>query len=294
MSNSLALDFSPNSKSPVLSKTGCVKILQLLNQQPLIKLKGLTVQAIVIKPKFFTKFILRNVGVFLTYQNNLLYKSKNFNNKSQFKKKLFSFVYPEYEKKAIFIRRKKKSLVSLLHNFSKKLNLNKNFSFKNLRKLALPVFNNVSSQSDKSNLLNYNSSYVDVLSPFHHQTKGSDNRYTFAIKDVKLSRVRFKPGYQRLWRQARQALQTSLKLNFQYQKRLTKYITRYYAQVNRYLFASSEASASNVILYSLLVPDYKTVLAFQAKHFFYLNGRTLGSVKQLIAPNDLIQIIVSL
>jgi len=106
--------------------------------------------------------------------------------------------------------------------------------------------------------------------------------------------VRFKPGYQRLWRQARQALQASLHVNFQYQKRLTKYITRYYTQVNRYLFAASESSASNIILYSLLVPNYKTILSFQTKNFFYINGQVLHNVKQLVAPNDIIQIIVSL
>jgi hypothetical protein len=175
--------------------------------------------------------------------------------------------------------------------------VNKNFSYGNIKKLYLNskrFLRKNHQQTTNSFLQNYASSYIDILSPFHHKTKGSDNRYLFTLRDVKLGRIRFKPGYQKLWRQARGALQESLNLKFQYQKRLTKHISRYYTQVNRYLFASSETSAQNIILYSLILPDTNSVLSFFKKGLFFLNGQQLLSLKQLLVPNDFIQIIISI
>ena len=249
-----------------------------------------------VQARFFKKFILTNVGLFIVYQNNLLLKQGFSENRSQFKKKLFSFVYPENEKKSIFLRKKKLTLKSILRNLSKNVSLTKNFSYKNLKQSyanSKYLFRQNQFTGEYPASTNYGSSYTDILDAPHHRTKGSDNRYLFTLREVKLARVRFKPGYQKLWRSARSALRESLNLQFQYQKRLTKYISRYYTQVNRYLFASSETSAQNIILYSLLLPDYNSTISFFHKGFFFLNGRSLVSLKQLILPNDFIQIIVS-
>ena len=151
-----------------------------------------------IKPRFFTKFILHNVGIFLTYQNNFFLNSKNFTPKSQFKKKLFSFVYPEHEKKSLFLRKKKLTLSSLWRKTSQKLTLSKNFSFKNLKKINSYMSKKVELGTNNRFIGNYKPSYTDVLSPINHKNKGSDNRYFFTVRDIKLSRIRFKPGYQRL------------------------------------------------------------------------------------------------
>ena len=253
----------------------------------------------------YNSFILKNVGLFITYQNRLLYKHKNIF-KSQLKKKLLSFLYPEQEKRNLFMRKKKSTLTSLVRNSSKYSQISNFFSFKNIlnvykQKSALLQlnsldsnqgfsFNNLFTNSTKSN---YSSSFVEVLYKDHHKTKGIDNRYLHTIRDVKLGRIRFKPGYQRLWRQARSALQVTLGLNFQYQKRLTKYVTRYFNQLNRYLFSSSESSLDRIVLYSHLVPESKTLTLFFDSGFIFINGQIVLDIKRLISPNDIIQLIVS-
>jgi hypothetical protein len=154
-----------------------------------------------IRAKFFKKFILSNVGLFLVYQNNILLKNDFYQNRSQFKKKLLSFVYPENEKKAIFLRKKKLTLKSILRNMSKNVSLTRNFSYKNLNQIydnAKSLFNSDESVRSESVLFNYASSPIDILDTRHHRTKGLDNRYLFTLREAKLSRVRFKPGYQKL------------------------------------------------------------------------------------------------
>jgi hypothetical protein len=154
-----------------------------------------------ITSRFFKKLILENVGLFLVYQNNLLLKKQFIFNRSQFKKQLFSFVYPEVEKKSLLLRKKKTTLKELLKNASKNISFSKNFSYGNIKKLYLKtkvLLRKNYTQPTNSFLQNYSPSYIDILNPFHHKTKGSDNRYLFTLREVKLGRIRFKPGYQKL------------------------------------------------------------------------------------------------
>jgi hypothetical protein len=153
------------------------------------------------RSKFFKKFILLNAGLFLVYQNNILLKNDFYQNRSQFKKKLLSFVYPENEKKAIFLRKKKLTLKSILRNMSKNISLTRNFSYKNLNQIydnSKAFFYANKPLRPKSALFNYATSPIDILDTRHHRTKGLDNRYLFTLREAKLSRVRFKPGYQKL------------------------------------------------------------------------------------------------
>ena len=275
-----------NLKKYNLTKTSMLKTLYKKNIYIFKKINHTCLYS-----KYFPAFILKNTGFFLTYQNNALNHTSLVLNKSQFKKKLFSFLFPEQEKKAIFLRKKKLTLKSILLNSFKTIKYNSFFTFKNLKKFFLS--RNFDLKSELPKIFNYTNSSIDVLFKNHFLVKGTDNRYFHAVNELRLSRIRFKPGYQKLWRQARKALKVNLDLNYTYQKQLTKHITRYYKQVNRYLFSSSESSAQNIILYSLIVPDLTTLNNFFTKHFFYLNGSLLLDKKKLILANDFVQLIIS-
>ena len=148
----------------------------------------------------YQSFILKNVGLFLTYQNNLLGQNKNLP-KSQVKKKLFSFLYPEQEKRNLFLRKKKSTLSSLVRNVSRSAHVRNFFSFKSILQLYLQkskVHHLNSGDFFPSSKSNFSHSSIDILDRDHHKTKGTDSRYYHTVRDVKLDRVRFKPGYQRL------------------------------------------------------------------------------------------------
>ena len=51
--------------------------------------------------------------------------------------------------------------------------------------------------------------------------EGEDDYY------IRIKRIRFKPGYPRLWREARADFNKMFGLNFRYQHRLTQHLLRY-------------------------------------------------------------------
>lgn len=46
-------------------------------------------------------------------------------------------------------------------------------------------------------------------------------------------------------------------------------------------------------MYAQLIPDQRTINVFFLQNFIFINGKLLSDVKRLVAPNDIIQLIVS-
>jgi hypothetical protein len=54
------------------------------------------------------------------------------------------------------------------------------------------------------------------------------------FENISIKRIKFKPGYSRLWRLSRVALKFLLSLKFQYQQKLTKYLSRF-LRLNKFM-----------------------------------------------------------
>ena len=121
--------------------------------------------------------------------------------------------------------------------------------------------------------------------------RGMNNN--FKLSEVKISRIQFKPGYQRLWRRARTALKESLQVKFIYQQKLSRYIVRFFRQTNYYTFSRSEMELQKTIIYSRLLPDVPTVTVFLNQSLVYLNGKSITNPKTIVLQNDVIQFIIS-
>lgn len=235
-----------------------------------------------------THFTILNVGLFL-YKNlsnykNLLNKPNKYNYK--FSKTLHTFPKPNQIKNTVLRR---KSSITLFNFIYKKLN-NIQYSVKFINSIDYRspeytlklknLFNNMlSTPSNLNNLPSQNKNYKLNNTP--HQ------------KEVRLARVKFKPGYQRLWRQARSALKDLIGLNFIYQKQLTKYLVKFYRKTSVSFFAQNELSFDKLIIYSRIAPEYNTFTLFYNSKLFFLNGRTPTSKTILCVLNDFIQLIVS-
>jgi hypothetical protein len=155
-----------------------------------------------IKSNYFTSFILRNSGLFIlskfSLQNTFPYKLK-----SQFKKKLFSFIYPGQSKKNVLIRRKKQVMTRILSNSFKMIKSLDRFSYQ----LYYQLFNiesyNISkrklySTSNSHSSLTFDLNLRNIYYNFDYQTKGTDVSDLYVHSEVRIPRVRFKPGYQRI------------------------------------------------------------------------------------------------
>lgn len=129
-----------------------------------------------------------------------------------------------------------------------------------------------------------------------HNSAGFGTPYAYVNRDPQIRRIRFKPGYQRIWRQARTALQEILGLRFQYQKRLTKYVAKNIGATYNtpYQINSMDATLERTLIFSRLVQNLPSAKTLVSESFVFINTRGACDPTLLIAPNDFIQIIISL
>lgn len=254
-----------------------------------------------ISTRSLKSFILRNSGISILSKQN--WKNKFPTKlKSQFKKKLFSFIFPGQVKKNILLRRKKQVLTRLLTKSTNLIGSIDRFSYQLFHQLftteqftqknnsLLGSFSKANINSPLTNSNNLNNVYYS----FDFQTKGIDLGDLHVNAEVRIPRVRFKPGYQRIWRQVRSALKVALNVKFQYQQQLTKYLTKFYHLSNQYLLSYSESTLDKIIIYSQLLPDMSTTELFSTQGFIYLNGTVTLTTNTILIKNDFVQLVVSL
>lgn len=111
--------------------------------------------------------------------------------------------------------------------------------------------------------------------------------------EVKIPRVKFKPGYQRLWRNFRLALSELINFSYKYQQQLSKHLMKFNRKIHQNYFTENENTAMNILAYSGLLPDMKTFILFVKNKLIYLNGRPLPVKSIYLYKNDIIQIEIS-
>ena len=123
--------------------------------------------------------------------------------KSQFKKKLFSFIYPGQSKKNVLIRRKKQVLTRLLSKSTKLVASLDKFSYRLFYQLFtvdqfLLKKKHMLQKEPNQQILTYSDNLRNVYYPFDYNTKGIDVSDLYIHSEVRIPRIRFKPGYQRI------------------------------------------------------------------------------------------------
>jgi hypothetical protein len=217
------------------------------------------------------KTLLSYTSLFLRFRLcmlNLSFKSEKF----LMKKMLFSFLKPNESKRSIMNRRKK------IHvsRFYKRIKNSTSASYKPTRNFANNSILSNSAFSARTSTLN---------SVFHTKKK--------RVYELFLPRVKFKPGYQRLWRSSRRAIAENLNVRYLYQKQMTKFMLRLSRRLYSYNFAMSESSLDKAILYSRLLPDLKVISAFLSSGFISLNGWRISNLKSFVLVGDFIQLTIT-
>ena len=255
--------------------------------------------------KIISSFIIQHIGLFLHFKL-FSFKPKWIKIRYKFKKKIFSFYKTNEIRRSLFENRKKIYIFKYVSRKSQYLaskprftrrNYNPNFDLYIKKKIELNVFNNLyfpktfSNTKYTSDLLGYKRDTVDVihsdiykrfvLPPRHRQL------------EVRIPRLRFKPGYQRLWREYRAALADALRFRYIYQKQFTKFINTFTRNLKTYNLMIFECKAWKIILYSKLLPDIRVIDNFVSERLIYLNGRYLSTTDQNILVDDIIQIRIS-
>ena len=111
--------------------------------------------------------------------------------------------------------------------------------------------------------------------------------------DPQIRRIRFKPGYSKIWRAARTSLKFSLNLNFLYQHQLTKFLVKFFKFAKINLMQYHELRIMNILLYSRLAPDLTSAKELVLGSLVFINGSLCLNQNLILLKNDLFQLLVS-
>jgi len=120
-----------------------------------------------------------------------------------------------------------------------------------------------------------------------------DSQYD-VLRDLSVQRIKFKPGYRRLWKESRSILADLLSKKYEFQHQFTKYLTKFYRKSNFYNLSYSDLKVSNVILHSKLLPDYKSIKLMYLNNMIFLNGLKVSNLDTITKAGDIIQLSISL
>jgi len=109
-----------------------------------------------------------------------------------------------------------------------------------------------------------------------------------------IKRVKFKPGYSTLWRNARTAFKTLLNLNFRYQRKLTRYVVKFYKYTRFQIFLSFEMQLLRVLIRTKLLPDPNSSNLFLANGLVFINGVCALNPRLPVFAGDIIQLAIHL
>lgn len=236
-------------------------------------------------PMFFPTFTLIHLGLFFTFSkrqlSNLTLKTKYF-----FKKVFFSFLRPN------------EARAHLLFTF-KKFHI---FKFTSLQNCNFFKYDSSEHRAHNHTLFNFFKFSFNLTSLFSRSIQPAPSLLENPIllanplsqaADIKIPRIKFKPGYQKLWRRYREALKESLGVKFIYQKQLTRYLVKFFRKTTTYTFSQDELKLSRILISSKLLPDLYSTRLFLGYNLIFINGYPAHTGDELTLVGDFIQLELS-
>lgn len=238
-------------------------------------------------------FILSSNGFLFLGINYVKFSSKYFYRRSRVKSKIYknqlSFFYKN-DLKRIYLRRP--GFTKVLSYFSRNRAIR--------RKYNRPTIYNT-----KISRLNFNAEYKNpfLLNQFlnssiaKYRSKSFFINYNLSSVNTRVGsirRIRFKPGYQRIWRRARSSLNFNLNFNFRYQFKLTRKIT--FLRRIKYSFSIwyMELSLYKILLNSRFIFDHKTSYELIDSGIVFINGILSSNPFMRLVVGDFIQLLVNI
>lgn len=239
-------------------------------------------------------FILSNSGFIFLNIDYIRFSSKymyhNSLTKSRIYKNQLSFFYKN-DLKRLYLRRP--GFTKVIFYFSRRR--------RNYSRAYRYSFFDIDMPFQLSNNTKYNNIYI--LNRFFKNSVAkyrSKDFFTNYSKPSPLNRtnpirkIRFKPGYQRIWRRARSSLNFNLKFHFRYQAKLTRKVTALRRLKGLFSIWYLELSLHRVLLNSRFTFDYKTSLDLVSSGLVFNNGLLAVNNAMRLFVNDFIQLFVSI
>ena len=126
-----------------------------------------------------------------------------------------------------------------------------------------------------------------------HRLNGLMRRERLPSVTPRIRRIRFKPGYGRIWRTARKSIKEILNLSVRYQYRLTPKLQRLYYRNRQASQTYSSLTLSFALLAGRFAFDRKTIYDLLASSNVFLNGSVCQNLTVQLFVNDFIQLLVN-
>lgn len=251
----------------------------------------------------FTKhgsiFILYNLGVVFPFK--FLYKdsiTKNTISLFTVRKKMYSFLKINEHKMHIFRHKKKQMLTRVINKVKGRSNFRKKLY--SSHKVLYNFFRHDITQSNSVNFMNFTkTTFLDEgvftksnLTNYKESIRYK-NRYFPQKKRAPITRIKFKPGYQRIWRHYRLALGESIGFRYIYQNQLTRFLVKFYRKSSTHHFSFNENRVDRITIYSRLVPDHFTFDTFFNNSLIFINNKPLVSRELFLYKNDFLQLEIT-
>jgi len=122
---------------------------------------------------------------------------------------------------------------------------------------------------------------------FAHHTNG-------VFREPRIRRIRFKPGYGRIWRAGRRSIRDILGLHHRYQYRLSPKLQLLYFSYRRTNIKAPDSTTNlgTALMTCRFAPDIWTVKGLLTSGSVFLNGVTSSNPETRLFMNDFIQLIV--
>ena len=162
-----------------------------------------------------------------------------------------------------------------------------------------PLKKTLTNKSPNARINPYSTQYSTTKSPsvFRHSMSFYKNTRVFSknrYQPIKIQRVRFKPGYGRIWRKGRSSIREIVNIPVRYQYRLTPKVHWLYLQDRKYVKSHTPPTLDYLLLASYLIPDFWSLNEIMNAKLLYLNGSVVQNANLKVFVNDFIQITVSL
>lgn len=126
-----------------------------------------------------------------------------------------------------------------------------------------------------------------------HRLNGLMRRERLPSVTPRIRRIRFKPGYGRIWRTARKSIKEILNLSVRYQYRLTPKLQRLYYRNRQASQTYSSLTLGFALLAGRFAFDRKTICDLLASSNVFLNGSVCQNLTIHLFINDFIQLLVN-
>lgn len=253
----------------------------LLKEKAFVRAADLSINS-----KYGTRFILSNLG-FLYNAGVVQHISKDL--QSSILRQKYSFFNIAHVKRSLI---KQRGFFSI-HKISQIAP-----HLRNPRVQTSSTF--TSSAVDLSTVNNLLNTQIRSESMSHFAEPWDKNyRYTAPLREfnsnaLQIRRIRFKPGYSRIWREARASLNQSLNLNLRYQYRLTVFLNRFSRMSSSKHDQLINLKMVHILLRSRFATDLETTKSMFDNSLVFLNGNNIYNPDLLVFQGDVIQLVTHL